>query len=187
MRYLDDKGNIAVIIGIIAVICIVGVVLFLAYMGYIPLLNLSNDDDGGIGDPLGSDYCGYTKGEIVGMFENLAGKNLNRDIGFSAISALNVRACGSNSRQPEEIIDVYRDMYADDWYILLDDDGGGVGYTYNFVVWGNSDNVFNATLFKSVLSGYGVTVNEWYNYNTVTITGYGTRSGYIAFMAWLRS
>jgi len=179
------KAN-AWIVGIVIVAIIVVAVTIIAYMGYLPL-SLTDNGDNDIDQPIGSDYCDYTTGEIVDMFENLAGKPLNRDIGFSVVNALSMKACGSNSKVPSEIITVYMTEYSGDWYVLIDDTQMRSGYYYRSVVWGNAPLLSNSTLVRGVISGNGVSIDEWYGYETLTITSYGTKSGYTAFVIWLIS
>lgn len=184
---MDNKGSIA-IIAVFAIVAIVLLVGYLVYAGYIPL-NLTGDNGGAgdVADPVGSDDCSYTTGEIVGMFENLAGKSLNKDIGFSVVNALSMRACGSNSKLPSEIISSYMTEYAGSWYVLVDDTQVKSGFYYRSVLWGNAPLLSNSSLVRGVISGNGVTIGEWYNYETLTITSFGSRSGYSAFVIWLIS
>ena len=179
-----EKNYLSIfIVAFIAVI-----VALMLYFGVFTLsLGATDNDADGMSDPIGSDYCGYSTGDIIGMFKNLMGKDLNNDVGFTVVNALNIEACGSDSRVPSEIIAQYTADLGDDWYIIYDDTTMRTGFYYRSVVWGNTNSIWNATLIKSVISGSGVTVKEWYNYNTVTATGYGTRSGYLGFVAWLQS
>lgn len=183
---MNKNGSMAVVGAIIIIVIILGVV-FLAYMGYIPLSFGDSDKDGDMGQSLGAEKCDYAVGEIVSMFENLMGKDLNNDIGFTVVNGLNMMACGSNTKLPSEIIGAYISEFSDGWYILGDDTQVKSGFYYRIVVWGNTPSIGNCTLMRGVISGSGVTVKEWYNFNTMTITGYGTRSGYLAFALWLTS
>lgn len=180
------KAN-ALILGIIVIAVIAVAIVLLAYMGYLPLSLASSDNTDGIDQPIGSDYCGYATGEIIGMFENLVGKDLNNDIGFSIVSALNMEACGSNSKLPSEIIGNYMTDFSDGWYILGDDTQVRSGYYYRTVIWGNTPLLSNSTLIRAVVSGNGVTIDTWYNYKTMTIISHGTKSGYLACVLWLTS
>lgn len=184
---MNNKAS-SLVIGIVIIVAVIicGVVA-LAYLGYLPLSWSANGDDSDMEQPIGSDYCGYAVGDIIGMYENLMGKNLNNDIGYSVVNALNMEACGTNSKLPSEILNVYRTEYANGWYLLAEDTQARSGYYYTTVVWGNAPMLSNSTLIIGVISGSGVTVQQWYGYNTITITGQGTRSGYLAFALWLTS
>lgn len=183
-----NKNGSMLILGIVIIAVIAIVVVIMAYMGYLPLSFATDDDDSDVTDqPIGSDDCGYTTGEIIGMFENLAGKNLNRDVGFSVVNALSMEACGSNSKLPSEIIGVYMTEYTGNWFVLVDDTKVRSGYYYRSVLWGNAPLLSNSTLVRSTISGNGVSIDEWYGYETMTITSYGTKSGYTAFAIWLLS
>ena len=185
---MNEKGS-GWIIGAIIIAIIVVAVALLAYFGYLPLglLGIGSSDDSDMSQPIGSDYCGYAVGDIIGMFENLVGKELNNDVGFTVVNALNMMACGSNSNTPDEIIGSYMIEYADGWYVLDDTTTVRSGYYYRSVLWGNAPLLSNSSLIRGLISGGGVTIEAWYGYNTITVTGYGTRSGYIAFALWLTS
>ena len=184
---MNKKGS-GLVVGIIIIVAIAVVaILAFAYMGYLPFNLVGNGDNGDTDQPLGSEYCEYTTGQIVGMFEDLAGKSLNKDIGFSVVNALNMEACGSNFRLPSEIISVYMAEYSGDWYVLVDDTTVRSGYYYRSVLWGNAPLLSNSTLVRGTISGNGISIGEWYGYSTMTITSYGTRSGYSAFVIWLIS
>ncbi len=183
---MNKKGS-GLVIGIAVIGVIIVAVLILAFTGYIPLSLTSNGDNGDMDQPLGSDYCGYAVGDIIGMFENLMGKNLNDDVGFTVVNALNMEACGSNSRLPSEIIGEYMTQFSDGWYILSDDTVVRSGYYYRTAIWGNTPILSNSTMIRAVISGNGVTIDAWYSYETMTITSYGTKSGYLASLIWLTS
>lgn len=174
-----------IIIGIVVILlCAVGV---LAYLGYIPLnLDLISDDD--MGSPPGSDYCGFSDGQILDMLETIAGKDLNNEAGLGFIDALNMRACGSDSKLPSEVEQYYRTKNAEDgWYYLGGDSYSGSGWTAISAVWGNNRTAVGSTLARTILSGNGISVKEYYGYNTITITSHGTRVSYLAFVAWLNA
>lgn len=179
-----DKKATSLMLGIIIVAIIVIAVFIAFYMGYIPLSFADNDED--MSQPVGSDYCDFTTGQIIGMFENLASKDLNNDIGYTVINGLNMRACGSNSKLPSEIVSKYMSDYTN-WYVLVDDTTMSSGFYYRTVIWGNAPLLSNSTLIRGCMSGNGVTIKEWYNYETLTITAYGTKSGYLSFALWLTS
>jgi len=178
------------IIGIVLIVAMVIVaVVVLAYMGVIPL-NISgltgaqaaND----LGDPLGSENCDFATGVIIDMFENMMGKDLNNDVGYTVVHALNMRACGSDSVEATEVVDEYETLWTD-WYLLDRDTDVRNGFYYVACIWGNAPNLGESTLIRGVLSGSGSTIEEWYGYHTITINSEGSRSGYLAFVAWLGS
>src|SRR4030042_254264 len=176
-----DKKAISLITGVLLLIVIVvAVALAMIYLGVTPLSLINGEKEGDVSKPIGSDKCDYTDGEIINMFENLVGKDLNNDVGFSVVNALNMRACGSNSKLPGEIIGTYMTEFADGWYVLADDTITRSGYYYRSVVWGNTPSLSNSTLIRAVLSGNGEIIKEWYGYETMSITSHGTKSGYIA-------
>jgi len=184
---MNNKGS-SLIAGIIVVVLIIAGVGILAFMGFIPLSFAGdNSDSGGIDQPIGSDYCGFGVGEIVGMFENIMGKDLNNDVGFTVVNSLSMEACGSNSKLPGEIIGTYMEQFSTGWYILGDDTTVRSGYYYRTVIWGNAPLLSNSSLIRGIISGNGVTIDTWYNYETMTITSYGTKSGYLASLIWLTS
>lgn len=172
---------------LVLVIIIIAVALAMVYLGVIPLSLTDAGATGDIDQPIGSDYCGYSNGEIIDMYENLMGKDLNNDIGFSVINALNMKACGSDSKLPSEILGNYMTQFSDGWYVLSDDTVARTGFYYRTIIWGNAPMLSNSSMIRAIISGNGVVVKEWYNYNTMTITSYGTKSGYIACVLWLNS
>ena len=183
---MNRKGS-GLVVGIIVVAVIICAFAVAIYMGYIPLSLLSASDTDDIDQPIGSDYCGYGTGEIIGMFENLVGKDLNNDMGFTVVNALGMEACGSNSKLPSEIIGNYISEFSSGWYIISDDTQMRSGYYYRTVIWGNAPLLGNSSLIRAVISGNGVSIGTWYNYETMTITSFGTKTGYLASLVWLSS
>jgi len=168
----------------IAIIVVIGAVL--VYFGVIPLSMFTSGGDGdGMEDPIGSEYCGYTDGQIIDMWENFFTKDLNNDIGLSVIAAMHMKACGTNSKTPDEIISNYKTLYAADWHLLDEDTRSMSGYYYSVALWGDNSSPANSTMILGTLSAHGTTVKTWYDYETITITSSGTRSAYLAFLAWI--
>jgi len=186
-----DKNASMGVIGLVLIVAMVIVaVVVLAYMGVIPLNlgaltgdNAANDLD----DPAGAQNCDFATGVIVDMFENMMGKDLNNDVGYTVVHALNMRACGSDGVEATEVVDEYEIAWADDWYLLDRDTDVRNGFYYVACIWGNAPNLGESTLIRGVLSGSGSTIEEWYGYHTMTINSEGSRSGYLAFVAWLTS
>ena len=187
---MNEKGS-GLIIGIVIIAVVALIVVAMALMGFLPLsfggTNGSQDQDD-MSEPLGSEYCGYATGDIIGMWENLAGKNLNSDVGYTVVNALSMEACGTNDELPSDIMTEYITAFSTGWYILVDDTNtSGSGYYYRSILWGNEQTLADSTLVRGVISGHGVTIKEYYGYSTITITSFGTRSGYLAFALWLAS
>ena len=183
-----NKKASSLIYGMLVLLLVVlAVAMILIYTGVIPLSLTEETKDTEMEEPIGSDYCGFTTGQIIGMFENMMGKSLNKDIGYSVINSVDMKACGSNSKLPDQIIGRYMTEYSQGWYVISDDTQVRSGYYYRTVVWGNTPLLSNSSFIKAVISAHGTNVKAWYNYDTITATSHGTKSGYVAFLIWLTS
>jgi len=166
---------------VLAIVIVAVLVLLASYFGLIP--ELAGILPGGDGDtPPGTTNCDYTDLQILGMLELVSGKSLNNQQGLAFVDALNMKACGQDDKTYTEIVTHYKTEYID-WSLLGEQSYSGSGWNAETVVWGNSPT--NTTSAKSIITGGGVTVKEYYGYNTMTITARGTWVTYQAFALWL--
>jgi len=173
------------IIGVIVIIA--GLIIAASYLGLIPSLASFNpfDNDGSSGNedsPPGTIYCDYTDMQILDMLELVSGKDLNNQQGLAFVDALNMQACSQDDKTYTELVTHYKVEYID-WDLLGEQTYSGSGWDAETIVWGNDPT--NPTSAKSIITGSGVSIKEYYGYNTMTITGSGTWVTYQAFALWL--
>ena len=169
------------IIGIIAVVAIAMIVIIAVFLGFIPNpIAILNTDT-----PPASETCDFTEGQILDMIETIAGKELNNQQGIAFVRSMGMMACGTDQKTYTEIVDYYKTLYADDWFIITEQPNSGAGWGAYGIAWGNAANPAECTWVKSILTGGGTAVKQMYGYNTITITGEGTAITYVAFAAWL--
>jgi hypothetical protein len=177
------------LVGIIAIAIIAILLVFAVMFGYIdnPLGGMLDDMFPDSDDPPSSEYCDFSEGQILEMIELIAGKNLDNGIGIGFVRSMDMEACGTNHKTPEEIREHYTTLYADEWYIITNQVNSGAGWIAYGIAWGNDPVPASSTWVKSIITGGGTAVNTWYGYDTVTITGEGTSITYLAFANWLVS
>ena len=174
------------VIGIIAVAVIGLLLLFAVLFGFIQIPGLSIGNVFGDPDiPPDSATCDFTDGQILEMIELISGKNLDVGAGIGFVRSLEMEACGTAAYSPEQITIYYKDLYADDWYLLGEQPYSGSGWNANTLVWGNADTFAASTWVKSVITGGGTAVQTYYGHDTMTIIGEGTTITYVGFATWL--
>ena len=166
------------IIGIVVIAVILG-----TYLGFIPdNFGILPTEEGEV--PPGTIDCGYTDLQILGMLEMISGKTLNNQQGLAFVDALNMKACGQDDKSYPEIVSHYKVEYIE-WDLIGEQSYSGAGWSAETIVWGNDPTT--PTSARSIITGGGVSVKEYYDYNTMTITTSGTWVTYQAFALWLLS
>jgi len=176
--------NKPIIVVAVIVVILVLAVIFGTYLGFIPdnFGLLPTDGDGET--PPGTTYCDYTDLQILGMLELISGKSLNNQQGLAFVDALNMKACGQDDKTYLDIVTYYKTEYVE-WDLIGEQSYSGAGWSADTIVWGNDPTV--PTSAKSIMTGGGISIKEYYGYNTMTITGSGTWVTYQAFALWLLS
>lgn len=171
----------SIIIGAVLIVALL--VIAASYFGLIPGLgNLLPFETGE--DPPGTIDCSYTDLQILGMLEIISGKDLNNQQGLAFVDALNMKACGQNDKTYTEIVTYYKVEYVD-WDLVGEQSYSGSGWDAVTIVWSNDPT--SPTSAKSIITGGGISITDFYGYNTMTITASGTWVTYQAFALWLLS
>lgn len=174
------------IVGIIASVVLLMLLIFAVVFGYVQIPGLSLGNMFGDTDtPPDSATCDFTDGQILEMIELISGKNLDVGVGIGFVRSLEMEACGTAKYTPEEMIDHYKSLYADDWHLLGEQPYSGAGWNAYTLVWGNLDTFATSTWVKSIMTGGGTAVQSYYGHDTMTIIGEGTTITYVAFATWV--